>query len=148
MPQPNLFIRLSNPLIALVLRSPLHGMLSSNTLLITVKGRKSGKTYTTPVNYLQDGNSLYILSSNERTWWRNLRGGSAVTLLLKGTEVSGKGMVIEDAGGITEGLRTCLQLAPAYARFLGVKMVDEGKPIDQDLLKAARSRVIVKVDLA
>ena len=34
-----------------VLRSPVHGMVSKFTLLITFTGCKSGKTYTTPVSY-------------------------------------------------------------------------------------------------
>ena len=34
----------------LVLRSPVHKMVSKTVLLITFTGRKSGKTYTTPVD--------------------------------------------------------------------------------------------------
>jgi hypothetical protein len=41
-----------NDFMSWVLRSPLHGMLSNSMMLITVKGHKTGKEYTLPVNYL------------------------------------------------------------------------------------------------
>ena len=43
-----------NPFMVWLLRSPLHKLASKNTLLITFTGRKSGKKYTTPVNYASD----------------------------------------------------------------------------------------------
>ena len=53
--------KIYNALMKSVLRSPLHGMVSKNFMLITFTGRRSGKVYTTPVNYVRDGDS--ILSS-------------------------------------------------------------------------------------
>jgi hypothetical protein len=44
--------KLYNPIVSWLLRSPLQGLMSSSTMLITFAGRKSGKTYTTPVNYV------------------------------------------------------------------------------------------------
>ena len=37
---------LVNPIVRLILRSPLHRLVSGSILLITYQGRKSGKTYT------------------------------------------------------------------------------------------------------
>jgi len=51
-----------NPIMMWVLRSPLHGMLSGSTMIITYTGRKSGQTFSTPVNYVRDGNVLWSLS--------------------------------------------------------------------------------------
>jgi len=48
-------IRVMNPLIITILHSPLHSMMSKATMLITFTGRKSGKQYTTPVSYSQEG---------------------------------------------------------------------------------------------
>jgi hypothetical protein len=44
-----------NDFMAWVLRSPFHGMLSGGMLLVTVTGRKTGKAYTLPVEYVQEG---------------------------------------------------------------------------------------------
>lgn len=68
----NLLIKIGNPFMKTILRSPLHGLVSENVILITFTGRKSGKTYTTPVNYVRDGEALIILSHDDRTWWKNL----------------------------------------------------------------------------
>ena len=51
----------ANPIIRLVLRSPLHGLFSGSLALITYRGRKSGKEYTIPVQYVQGGEKVYIV---------------------------------------------------------------------------------------
>ena len=48
-PPPKAVLRLLNPLLAALLRSPLHRLASKNLMLLTVTGRKSGRTYTLPV---------------------------------------------------------------------------------------------------
>ncbi len=47
-----------NRIVRFLLRSPLHPVLSGNTLLLTITGRMSGKQYTIPVSYIQDGDML------------------------------------------------------------------------------------------
>ncbi len=70
--------KIANPFVKLILRSPLHGWMSAAVLLITYRGRKSGKEYTLPVQYVQDGNNVYIVPgfAEKKTWWRNLKGGA------------------------------------------------------------------------
>ncbi len=45
-----------------LLRSPIHGMVSKTVLLITFTGRKSGKSFTTPVDYSQEGVQVSLFS--------------------------------------------------------------------------------------
>jgi hypothetical protein len=66
-----------NSMMKWILRSPLHGLISKSTMLITYTGHKSGKLYTIPVNYVRDEDVLSVTSYRHRTWWRNLRGGTA-----------------------------------------------------------------------
>lgn len=95
----NIFV---NPL----LHSPLHFLLSSQVLLISVTGRKTGKTYTTPVQYRREGDSLIIFTQRQRKWWRNLQGGASVTLWLRGQSVIGDAsIVIDDDEDIQRTLR-------------------------------------------
>jgi len=86
-----MFRKLLNQLANLVMKpllaSPLHFLVSNNILLISVTGRKSGKVYTTPLEYKRDGDDLMIFTQKERTWWRNLKGGADVQLRLKGKQV-------------------------------------------------------------
>ncbi|MCB0183370.1 MAG: nitroreductase family deazaflavin-dependent oxidoreductase, partial [Caldilineaceae bacterium] len=83
----NLTLLIGNPMLKWLLRSPWHAAASNEVLLITVTGRKTGKRYTTPVNYVRDGDVLSVLSHAHRTWWRNLRGGAPVTIVLQGKTI-------------------------------------------------------------
>jgi hypothetical protein len=44
-----------NRLIKRLLSSPLHRLMSTNTMLLTFAGRKSGKKYTVAVRYVRTG---------------------------------------------------------------------------------------------
>jgi deazaflavin-dependent oxidoreductase (nitroreductase family) len=77
-------MKVQNPFMKWLLRSPLHGVVSRMYLLITFTGRKSGLVYTTPVQYAQDGDTLYIITSAGYTWWNNLRDGADVQVHLRG----------------------------------------------------------------
>jgi deazaflavin-dependent oxidoreductase (nitroreductase family) len=137
----------ANPFMKMILRSPLHGLMSASVVLITVTGRKSGKRYTTPTNYWRDGNALTIVSFKDRTWWRNLRGGAPVTVRLQGRDVQGRGVAIEDSTQVASALMPCLAKTPQYARYLGVALDAEGKPRSEDVARAAQTRVVVQVKL-
>ncbi len=73
-----------NPIIAAILRSPLHGLVSNGYVLVTFKGRKTGAVYTTPVQYRQEGQQLAFVTRRKRLWWRNLQDGAPVELMLRG----------------------------------------------------------------
>ena len=139
----------SNRFMAAVLRSPLHGLLSGSIMLITVTGRKSGKAYTTPVNYtrLGEGEALNVMSYRQRTWWRNLRGGAAVTLHLQGRDVPGQATLFEDDEGVAAELASMLKQSPGYAKYLGVKLDSNRQPAPEDVARAAQTRVVVQVRL-
>lgn len=60
-------------------------MLGSPVLLLVTKGRKTGRSRTTPLLYLEDGNRYAIVASNGGTanppaWWLNLRAAPEATV--------------------------------------------------------------------
>jgi hypothetical protein len=129
-----------------MLRSPLHKMMSGSTLLVTVTGRKSGRPITTPVNYYQEGDTLWVLSNRERTWWRNLKGGALLKLRLRGQEVGGFGEVILDEPMVAARIGEYVRHLPISARSLGVRMQD-GQPDPADLSRLAEERVMIRIQL-
>jgi len=139
------FVRLGNPIITALLRSPLHATADASMMLISVTGRRSGKVYTTPVNYLRDGETLVVISQRERTWWRNVRGGADVGLRVQGQARCGFATVAEDDASVAQALGRIVSSRPAYARFLGITMRPDGTP--DDLTRAAHSRVVVSIQL-
>ena len=52
-----------NPLVAWVLRSPLHPLLDRVLLLLRVTGRQTGRQYWIPVGYQRDGDTITVLVS-------------------------------------------------------------------------------------
>jgi deazaflavin-dependent oxidoreductase (nitroreductase family) len=135
-----------NQVMKLVLRSPVHGIVSKTVLLITFTGRKSGKTYTTPVDYSQDGDLVTVFTHG--VWWKNLRGGAAVTLRICGRELKGLAEpVAEDQQAIAAGLTAHLQKVPSDAKYYGVTFDDHGNPSADEVNQAAQSVVMIRIRL-
>ena len=136
-----------NPIMMWLLRSPLHGMLSGSTMIITYTGRKSGKTLSTPVNYVRDGDVLWTISFRHRTWWRNLNA-SPVTLRIQGRDVAGVATAITDQQQVVDCLTAYLRKAPQVARYIGVALDASDQPKPQDVAEAAKTRVMVRFQLS
>jgi deazaflavin-dependent oxidoreductase (nitroreductase family) len=83
-----------NPIITFILRSPFHFLVSGMYLLITFTGRKSGRTYTTPVQFKQEGRTLKFVTRRGRAWWRNLNGGAPVSVRVRGRTQTGTASVL------------------------------------------------------
>ena len=147
MAQTSTSMQLSNAFMKTLLRSPFHGMLSGNTLLITLKGRKTGTPITTPVNYVEDGGQLIITSKPERSWWRNARGGAEVELQLRGRKVTGRAQVVEEPAAVAVQLGRYFECVPQFAKYFDVKRLPDGSFDPGDLAKAAHARVVVLIDL-
>lgn len=80
-----------------LLRSPLHFLVSSWCMLITVRGRKTGNYYTTPVYYRGDGKVVRFFSGRGLKWVKNLEGGAPVTVRLRGKDVSAWAKTCDDS---------------------------------------------------
>ncbi len=135
-----------NRTMKLVLRSPVHGIVSKTVLLITFTGRKSGKTYTTPVSYSQNGDQVYIFTHAD--WWKNLRSGAPVSLRIQGRELQGLAeAVAEDKSAVATGLAAHLRKVPSDARYYGVTFDDHRNPRAEEIEKAAQSVVMIRIRL-
>jgi deazaflavin-dependent oxidoreductase (nitroreductase family) len=136
-----------NSIMLWLLRSPLHPLLSGSTLIVTYTGRKSGNTYSLPVNYVRVGEELLIVSLSKRTWWRSLRGGAELTIRLRGKELPARAEVFEDLTSVAQGLAEIVRTNPKWARYLKVKLYAKGDPSMIELDIAARDRVLVRMKM-
>jgi hypothetical protein len=102
-PMPKVLYRIVNPVLALLLRSPLHGVISHSLMLLSFRGRKTGKRFIIPVGYLQRNDHLFVFS--HAAWAKNFRGGAPARVRLRGEVRTGTGTVIEDAAAIGEVVR-------------------------------------------
>ena len=135
-----------NPMTTWLLKSPLHGMISKGVMLVSVTGCKSGKSISTPTNYVRDGNTLWVISWRDRKWWRNLRGGAQVRVLLAGKSVEGGGQVIEEEKAVAQSLFDYYRKAPQTAKYVQVGLDAAGLPVSADCERAAQKMVMVRID--
>ena len=130
-----------------LLRSPLH-VFMGGIMLITVTGRKTGRAISTPVNYARDrardGDTLLVTSKIDRTWWRNVRGGAKVTLLIDGKTYQADANVIEDRAAVE---RELLRLFSLIKRTIaGIHLDKDGQPTKPEkFAQVARSRVVIEI---
>ncbi len=141
---------LVNPGVALVLRSPAHGLLSGSLMLLTVRGRKTGREHTLPVQYAPDGDLVYVIPGAPRLkrWWRNLAEGAPVRVHLRGSEVEGRAEVLTggaDPEAVIEGLKVYFERFPAAARMRGVRRMPGGAFTPESLRAAASQAVVVRI---
>jgi hypothetical protein len=73
--------RALNPLVRTLLRSPLARILDGRLMLLTYRGRRSGREFTIPIGYFpwDDG----VLSLSATRWWVNVRDAQPAQLLIR-----------------------------------------------------------------
>jgi len=135
----------ANDFVRLALESPFH-ILLGNTMLITVTGRRTGRAITTPVNYVREGDTLWIISSRSRKWWRNVTSASPVRLRLHGKQTAAIAELVLDQESVASGVGAYVRHFPASAHALGVRM-HNGVPNPEDLEHAAKELLLVRVCL-
>jgi hypothetical protein len=132
---------------AAILCSPAHRLLSRRRLLLGFGGRRTGRRYVTPVNYLRQGRELLI--STDSRWAVNLDGGAPVQLRLRGRRVLATARTVRDPEQVAAGLTALITDHPPYGRWARVRVGQDGTPDPDDVrAEAAGGRVLIRVELA
>ncbi|WP_040859121.1 hypothetical protein [Nocardia niigatensis] len=134
-----------NAIVRTLLRSPFHRLMSRNTLLMSFTGRKTGKRYTVVVRYFPEGDVLNCYTDSK--WWRNLRGGAPVDLLLAGRTRPAIATAVTDPTAVAASLGAFLTAVPGDSKYYGVRRRDDGAPDPDDILAAARYTTLVRIRL-
>jgi len=139
--------RVVNPLVRLLLRLPLRRV-QERLLLLSFTGRRSGRTRTIPLSYVEerDGN---LLVPGGGTWKWNLAGGRPVQIRLRGLPRLAQPELIRDPSEIARLLPTMVAANPRAAQFIGVPIGADGRPDQERLVRAmADGFVLVRLRLA
>jgi hypothetical protein len=133
-----------------VLRSPLHRVVGGSLMVLGYQGRRSGRRYELPLQYLRHGERIAVWAGDAeaKTWWRNFIEPAAVDVVLGGRRLSGKGHVVDDGALRIELLTRYLDRYPATTpggrpRFFGPRW----KPDEDEIAAAAAVAVFVAIDL-
>ena len=121
---PDAFFPLVNRVIKLLLRSPLHGLMSGNVMVIHFRGRKTRRQRSTPVRYLRENDgTLFCLTGRETGWWPNFLEPAAVQLRVRGRLVAATAHALPgDEERKTAALRRMLERFPSDAPYHGIKL--------------------------
>ena len=82
---------------AFLLRRNWLGSMGDEIMVITTTGRKSGRSYTTPIGYLRDGSSIIALNpGGGSNWYKNVLKNKQARLEIKGKTYLAQAAPIDD----------------------------------------------------
>jgi len=138
--------RILNPVMMTLLKSPLHTLISDKILIITFNGRKSGKSYSTPVSYYQENGYVYCFT--HASWWKNMNGGAKVRLLIRRVEFTGIATPIhENREKKIASLGKLLTAVPNDAVYYDVRKDQQGNLDQGDLARAVDDATMIEIRL-
>jgi deazaflavin-dependent oxidoreductase (nitroreductase family) len=112
-------------------------------MLLRFTGRKTGRSYTTPVSYVLDGNSLLVPAGG--AWWRNLEARPRTSVRLRGAWRSVTSEVIREPA-LADLLLGMIQKNPAIGVLTGIRLSSDGR-LDPSALERELRRGFVVVRL-
>lgn len=140
---PEPLFKFINPVVRILLNSPIHFLLSKSLMLITFTGRNSGRRFTTPVRYVREDKIVRCFTSAGNQWWRNLRGGANVVLRIEGKNASYHATSVENnPTEVKKWLMFYLAKYPQDASYHDIR-IDQDKSLSMEDLEAASKHTIV-----
>src|SRR6267143_2578534 len=138
-------VRYFNPFMRLVLGSGAHRMMSGRLMLLSFTGRRTGRSYTTPVSYVREGTNLLVPGGG--AWWKNLTSATA-RVRLQGTWHVVTPEVIRERVALSAMLGHMLAINPAIGVFTGIRLGSDGRPFAESLERELqRGFVVVRLHL-
>lgn len=135
--------RIGSPITRLLLSGGTHRLMSRRLLLLRFIGRKTGRTYVTPVSYVQEGDQLLVPGGGR--WWKNLMSGP-VTVRLRGKWLPVASQVIDEPQAMADVLGRMMAANRALSVLTGIRRGTDGRP-DSRSLERERNRGFVIVRL-
>jgi hypothetical protein len=118
----------------LILSLPFPTPLSGRLMLISFRGRKTGKAYRQPVSYVQDGNTLLTPGGGKWKW--NLRSGRPIQIRLRARDVLARPELIKVLSEIERLLAVMTAANPSVNAFVRIPKGPDGR-LDPERLQTA-----------
>ena len=135
---PPILVKMGNPLVRMLLGSPLHGGLDDSFLVLHLTGRKTGRRYDIPVGYVDMEGKLAVVTTAR--WRVNLRGGAGVAVTLRGHLRPMHALLEEDPASVAVSYQAMINRIgwKKAQRQLGISLPGERAPTLVELNDAAR----------
>jgi hypothetical protein len=143
---PEAMLRVVNPLMKLVLRTPFAGPARNQLMVVNFTGRKSGRPYSLVVSAHVIDDILYAITG--ATWKNNFRDGATAQVLHGGKTTTMRGELITDKAHVADLIARCAESygAKRAERLMGLRFPNHQMPtrdqfaeaVDQLKLRAIR----------
>jgi hypothetical protein len=133
---PKAFLRLVNPILTLLLRTPFAGAARRQFMVVDFAGRKSGRPYSLVLTaHLLDG-ILYALTG--ASWKVNFRDGAPAQVLHDGKTSAMRGELITDTAQVADLYARCAESygAKRAGRVMGVGFRNHQMPTRDQFAEA------------
>jgi hypothetical protein len=137
-PPPTL-VKMGNPLVRMLLGSPLHGVLDGSFLVLHLTGRRTGRRYDIPVGYVDMQGKLAVVTVAR--WRANLRGGADITVTMHGCLRPMHALLDEDPASVAVSYEAMISRIgwKKAQRQLGISVPGGRAPTLLELEEAARA---------
>lgn len=142
---PPIVLKVVNPVLRLLLHTPLLGAAREQFMVISFKGRKTGRPYTIPLSAHRIDDNLYALTG--APWKRNFRDGATAKVLLDGKTTTMHGELIQGRAATADLYRRCSESygVKRAERALGLKFRDQQLPSLEDFTQAVQRDHLVAI---
>ncbi|MGV0813745.1 hypothetical protein ABQF34_17430 [Mycolicibacterium boenickei] len=140
-------MRVVNPALRFMLRTPLAGAARHQFMVLTVRGRKTGRQYAIPLSAHLVDNTLYAMT--DAGWKHNFRDGATAEVLHNGQTTTMRGELIKDRATVAELFRRC---AESYGvkraqRMMGLTFHDQRIPTLDEFAEAVDREHLAAIKL-
>lgn len=142
---PAAVLRVANPILRLLLRTPLMGAARKQLMVVSFNGRKTGRQYSIPLSAHQVDNDLYALTG--APWKQNFRDGAAAQVLHDGKTTTMHGELIQDRAVVADLYHRCAESygVKVAQRTFGMKFRDQRMPTLEDFAEAVKREHLVAI---
>jgi hypothetical protein len=144
-PPPDAIMRAVNPLMRYLLRTPLAGGLRKQFMVLSFKGRKTGREFNIPVSAHHIDGDLYALIGS--VWKVNFRGGGPASVLVDGRVRAMRGELVEDPAATADLFHRCAQSygVKRAQRMMGLQFRDDRIPTLEEFAEAIEANKLAAI---
>jgi hypothetical protein len=142
---PDAVLRVVNPMMKLLLRTPLMGGARNQLMVVGFTGRKSGRHYSIPLSAHLIDDILYALTG--APWKHNFRDGAPAQVLHDGKTTTMRGELIADQALVADLYSRCAESygAKRAPSAMGLKFADGRIPSRDEFAEAVNQHHLAAV---
>jgi hypothetical protein len=144
---PKGMLRVVNPALRFMLRTPLAGAARKQFMVLSVRGRKTGRKYAIPLSAHHIDNTLYAMT--DAGWKHNFRDGATAEVLLDGQTTTMRGELITDRATVADLFHRCAESygAKRAQRMMGLTFRDQRIPTLEEFTEAVDREHLAAIKL-